>query len=121
MWPVEEIPDAHSVFMRVHFDSVSDGAPMPGAFRDRCTGMSTDWEKYADPEQTRDRGRKPAAEYGVIELPVSDVRAISGLSVVHEPLDDNRAHSGVHGIKSNPTKYRVLLVRISQWAIEYDG
>lgn len=38
------------------------------------SGMPTDWEKYATPEQTRQRGRQPAEYYAIIQLVVGQVR-----------------------------------------------
>jgi len=62
--------------------------------------MSTDWSKYATPEQTRRKGAKPPTDYGIAELPVGSVREIEALTVVHFPLDDNDAHSHVLGLST---------------------
>ena len=61
--------------------------------------MSTDWSKYATPEQTRaGKGIESAANYAVTSLPVGRVRRIELLSVVHEPTEDNDAHTHVLGL-----------------------
>lgn len=114
-WPVEVVPDEDRLFMRVHKNNIRDGEPLPGAFKDHGGGMSTDWEKYSTPAETRERGAQAAANYGIISLPVGDTRNIPGLSVVHTPLNDNRAHTDVFGQKD--TQARVMLGRICRWQI----
>ena len=59
-WPPEKISDQDHLFMRIHKDfRESDGTPMPVAFRNHGEGMSTDWQKYATPQETRRRARQP--------------------------------------------------------------
>src|SRR5665213_551520 len=96
-WQIEEIPDQNFLFLRVHKSFVKFGEGIPlGAFKDHGGGMSTDWDKYSTPEQTRNRAkRSPSENNGVLRLNVGEVRAISGLSVAHEPLSENRAHTEV--------------------------
>lgn len=118
MWPIEEIPDEDRLFMRVHFENIVDGEPGPGAFRDHGGGMSTDWEKYSTPEESQGRAQRPEL-YGVISLVTGEVRSIPSLTVVHEPLDDNRAHTEVFGEKRRDPEVRVKLTRMSQWEICY--
>ena len=81
MWQVEEIPGEAVLYMRVHRQKVDQtGAPKPVAFQNKPTdtdGMSTDWEKYSTPQQTRQRARKPEDNI-VISLVAGDVRAIEG-------------------------------------------
>ena len=113
-WPVEEILDSDQVYMRVHKSLAPSGELKPGAFRDQEGGMSTDWSKYATPEETRNRARNPA-DNGVIEMTVAHVRAIEPLKVTHEPLFDNRSHSEVFGDKD--PEVRVKLKRIARWRI----
>jgi hypothetical protein len=114
IWPVEEIPDADQIYMRVHKMYAPTGELKPGAFRDQQGGMSADWEEYATPEDTRNRARNPA-DNGVIGMTVGDVRAIESLTVVHEPLPENRAHTEVFGEKD--PEVRVKLRRIARWCI----
>lgn len=95
----EAIPDADSLYMRVHRTAFApSGTVRPEAFRDRDdTGMSTDWSRYATPEETRSRA-KVASENGVIAMNAGKVRRIAGLTVRHSPLPDNRAHADVRGV-----------------------
>jgi hypothetical protein len=117
MWDVENIPDGDFVFMRVHKSNFLNGELIPGAFRDQGAGMSTDWGKYSTAEQTRNRaGRSKPSDNGVIKLSVAGIRGIETLSVVHEPLTDNRAHAEVFGEKT--TRARMLLNRLVEWAIK---
>lgn len=102
-WPVEEIPDEHHLYMRVHRTQLDpDGEPFPHVFKNQPTptdGMSTDWDKYSTPADTQRGGRKPADEYSVIGLPVGATRKIPHQAVTHEPLAENRAHTEVFGEK----------------------
>jgi len=116
-WPEEEIPDPDHLFMRVEKSFVRNGEIIPGAFRNRPTerdGMSTDWERYSTPEQTRNRAKVPSNN-GVIELLVEDVRKVPGQTVKHTPSHElnNRAHTDVFGAKD--TEARVKLRRIAKW------
>lgn len=100
--------------MRVHKNQIVDGEPMPIAFRNHNSGMSTDWNRYATPAETQ-RGSQAAQNYGVIVLGVGDVRSIPDQKVVHEPVDENRAHTEVFGDKD--AQVRVKLGRIYRWSI----
>jgi hypothetical protein len=115
MWPVEEIPDEDFVFLRVHKSFMEFGEDTPkGIFKDHEGGMSTDWDKYSTAQNTQSRAKCPS-DNGVLKLNVGGVGAISGLSVVHEPLPANRAHTEVFGEKN--VKSRLLLQRLSEWVI----
>lgn len=83
--------------------------------------MSTDWEKYSSPTETRARSkRQPPSEYGVAEMIAGEVRSLPGLSVVHSPVQgENRAHVDVIGDKRDP-EVRVRLPRIARWVIQQD-
>ena len=116
-WPTEEIPDNDYLWMRVHKMRVPSGEIRPNAFQNRPTtkdGMSTDWEKYATPEATRNRGNIPK-DNAVISLRVGEVRKIPDQTVVHTPITSNRAHTDVFGDKHPET--RVLLTRICKIVI----
>jgi hypothetical protein len=98
----------------------------PGVFRETEGGMSVDWEKYSTAQETRDRARNPD-QNGVIALVAVDVRGIEALSVEHEPIRSNRAHSGIHGLtrpgslpaEESKTKRRVLLLSlVTGWEID---
>jgi hypothetical protein len=104
--------------MRVHRNDVVYGELKPGVFRNRPDptrptrppAMSTDWSRYATPDDTRARAlSSPPQVNGVISLNVGKVRGIHRQSVEHtptaaDPADpssrDNRAHTDVFGPKS---------------------
>jgi len=114
-WTSEDIPDSDSLWMRVHRQWVRSGENVsPGAFQNRPKaqdGMSTDWEKYARPEDTKARGKNPQ-DNAVIRLVVGEVRQIPDQNVVHtpDPATNNRAHTDVFGEKH--TEARLKLSRI---------
>ncbi len=111
-WESESIPDESVLYMRVHRAMLNaNGEPVLGAFKDHGGAMSTDWEKYSTPEQTRQRARVPE-DNAVISLVVGQVRGIDGLSVEHTPDSaiNNRAHVDVYGEKT--AEVRVQLRRI---------
>lgn len=123
-WPVEDIPDTDRIFMRIHETHVKpkDGSISTGAFVDRGDAMSTDWEKYRIPQQTRDAAKKPEKN-GVVAMNVGKVRKIESprQEVEHTPLHghkeipDNRAHTDVRGEKTE--EVRLKLRRIATWMI----
>jgi hypothetical protein len=102
--PVEDIPDYHQLYYRVHVSFVKStgGRLGPHCFRDPTgDGMSVDWSRYATPEQTRNgKGADKAPNYGIANLPVGRVRLIENLSVVHAPVEENDAHSHVLGLST---------------------
>jgi hypothetical protein len=116
-WPIEHIPDSDDLYLRVHrrwFDH--EGRLDVGCFRnhpEKTGGMSTDWSKYADPDQTRRRTlRSRPDDNAVIGLNVGAVRAIPEQTVVHAPIQDdldipdNCAHTEVFGPKNARTRTR---------------
>ncbi len=124
-WPVEEIPDADSLFLRVHHANVKDGRAIPRTYDEHDGGMSTNWSRYADAELTRQQAAlvihqktgqpKDPANYGVLAFGVGDVREIEDVQVFHAPKRENRAHTDVTG--TNSPEARVKLGRIGAWAI----
>jgi hypothetical protein len=118
-FPVEEIPDADSVFMRAHLIHFSNGELRPGVFRAQDGGMSVDWDKYSTPEATRQRARKNPENNAVIRMGVGGIRRIESLDVKHSPEPDNQAHSDVNLPEKNEdlTKVRMLLGRIAEVVI----
>jgi hypothetical protein len=109
--------------MRVHrrwFDGSGDLDP--GCFQNhpkKTGGMSTDWGRYATPEETCRRAlRSDPADNAVLALGVGAVRAIPSQTVVHAPIQgdpdipDNRAHCEVYGPKN--AESRVHYLRISR-------
>ena len=116
-WPVEEIPDSDSVFMRAHRMHFRDGKLAPSVFREQDGAMSVNWDKYATAEQTRQRSRKNPRDNAVLSMPVVGIRLIDSLRVEHTPEQENRAHSDVCGLPADReqlTEIRVLLLRISE-------
>jgi hypothetical protein len=119
-WPVEFIPDADQLYMRVHRRWLERGDLDPGCFQDhpkRGGSMSTDWNRYATPEQTQRGGvRSGPSDNAVLALDVSAVRAIQGQTVEHAPIfgepdvPDNRAHAEVFGPKNAETRVRYLRI-----------
>jgi len=115
-WEIEDIPDQHLVFIRVHIDHFNEqnGEFLPLAFKNRdddqgVTAMSSDWSKYGDPGKTQEAGaQEPQSEkYHVISLGVQEIREIIPLQfVVHAPVCDdpklpnNQAHTNILGPKS---------------------
>jgi hypothetical protein len=112
--------------MRVHEMWTKSGDVAPGAFKDRDGGMSTDWERYSTPEETRSRAKNPHLNK-VIAFVAGDVRSIERLTVVHEPVQEgqvgpkgepippNRSHSEVFGEKTE--EVRLKLSRLYTWKI----
>jgi len=118
-WEVEIIPDWDRLYHRVHKTFIKSHGIEPAAFSNRPQGsksMSVDWEKYAIPQGTRARGRRPA-ENAVVQFEAGRVRAIPGQRVEHSPDPEtgNRAHSDVIGEKS--TEVRTQLSRIYELVI----
>jgi hypothetical protein len=119
-WIPEQIPDPGRLFMRLHEIYYRDGEVNPGVFRDHGFGMSTDWEKYSTPAETRNRGREPAKN-AVISLVAGRLRKEASLVVRHKPDEatKNRAHTEVIGPKT--PRIRVLLLRIFRWELPFAG
>jgi hypothetical protein len=118
-WSSEEIPAEDYLWMRVHKVNLENGEILPGGFKNRPTpkdGMSTDWDKYATAQDTRNGGRVPQ-DNAVIRLNVGKVREIPDQTVVHTPdlLTQNRAHTDVFGEKH--PQARVLLTRAGKIVI----
>ena len=118
--PKEDIPDNDFLFRHVHKNLIHQGTLARGVvFKNHGDGMSTDWSKYSNVQQTRNRvklNNKNPTDYGVIKLNVKEVRNIEEQVVEHNPLNENRAHTLVKGDKTEKT--RVLFGRIYKWAIE---
>lgn len=121
-WPIEPIPDGDELYMRVPRRIIADPAQIPaGVFRDR-DGMSTDWCKYARPEDTRRGGPQPPDQYAVIALVVRDVVALPPLQVKHTPIEPssevpsgNRAHADIVGLNAASPPRRKTEIRERLW------
>ena len=98
---------------------------MPLAFKKHGepdnVGMSTDWQAYSTPEETRLRASrfgKDPANYGVMQALVETVRDIDGQDVKHTPdlPHGNRAHTDVLG-PDDPEARLSLMRSFDQWAV----
>ncbi|AUX48808.1 uncharacterized protein SOCE26_103490 [Sorangium cellulosum] len=116
---LEPIPDDSVLYMRVHDQFIdNNGKLRPGVFKNRGRGMSTDWNKYSTPEETRARARIPAMN-GVVSLVVERVRGVKEQTVEHTPYEaepPHPAHVDVCGEKDVET--RLLLLEIVGWEIK---
>jgi len=108
-WLPEPIPDEDRLYHRVHKTWIKPGRIEPAAFQNSPRGsdsMSVDWAKYATPQETRARAKKPI-ENAVIQLEAGLVRAVPGQKVEHSPSSDNRSHSDVIGEKNPQVRIRL--------------
>ena len=115
-WPIEEIPDADSVFMRARQEHIRDGVLLPGVFKAHGNGMSVNWDRYASAEGTKKQASKNRDHNAVISMPVVEIRQIDDLKVEHTPEPTNQAHSDVFGLPQKGeqlTEVRFLLRKIS--------
>jgi hypothetical protein len=147
-WPVEEIPDPDRLFYRVHVNSLAQGQLVPGALREQRNpeapqergSMSTEWEKYASPEEALSRS-SDSKKNGIVSLVVGEVRKIPGLVARHDPNTPRpplRSHAGIEGIsapvgaagespyaglaaKKRKTMIREKLLKVCEWVIEPPG
>jgi hypothetical protein len=123
-WPIEIIPNKDFLYRRVHnnlllisrnFDEIP-----PYAFKDN-NGISTEWNKYSTPEETRQRALDPKKN-GVIKIKVEIIRQFQNFSVNHAPIPLNRAHSNINGLKTykkeDQTDIRKRLSRAAEWIIK---
>ena len=114
-FPVEDIPDPDSVFMRAHRDRVKNGVARPSAFEPHGGSLSVDWDRYSTATETHSRARNPAHN-AVVQVGVGPIRAIrQGLDVKHDPLPDNRSHAQVNLPADNveQTEVRLNLSRLA--------
>ena len=125
-WPVEYIPNPARLFLRVHRNQCPDGRLHTGVFVEHEDGMSTDWEKYSTPEESRARAARPELT-GIVTLIAGVVRSIDGMDALHAPETNNRAHSNIVGMslpragltpKVRKTMVRAkLLEYFSEWSL----
>ncbi len=106
--------------MRVHQQWRRDALVSASAFTNHNAGMSTDWEKYASPEDSRRRARDPAKN-AVVSMVAGQARAVPGQHVEHtpDPETDNRAHTDVFGEKDEEA--RAKLRRIAEIVIPFEA
>lgn len=102
-WEIESIPNEAVLYYRVSKKWLRPEEKMhPGVFQEAQGSMSTDWEKYSSPMETKQRVAAPDKFY-VIKLLVSYIRYRHTLSVIHSPsaINLNQAHTDVFGIETN--------------------
>lgn len=118
-WDPEEIPEDDDLYTRVHQTwKGNDGSVSVKGFQFRDGERSADWEKYADPEETRaGHPENPAEEYGVASVAAADVYSEDSLDLEHAPRPDNRAHSNILREARDP-EARVKLRRMSEIIID---
>jgi hypothetical protein len=113
----EEIPDSNYLYRRIHKSQVDDqtGEPASSAFSNLGEGMSTDWEKYSTPEETRRRidARHNPLDYGIVRLNAGNARGIENQEVKHTPKDYNRSHTDIIGNKT--LKIRHKIKKVAEW------
>lgn len=123
-WPVEYVPNSDFLYRRVHVNILIitpnwDDIP-PFAFKDN-NGISTDWNKYSSPEESRQRALDPEKN-GIIQVKVESVRQFQNLTINHTPLPSNRAHTTINGLKDykkeDQTDIRKRLARLATWIIK---
>jgi hypothetical protein len=121
-FPIEDIPNEDTLYRRIHKAHVdSKNEIMPMAFPTEDDGLSVNWSKYTNAEDTKNEvivfGKLPE-NYGVVSLIVGLVRAIP-LRVIHDPTQ-NQAHSLILDIpprKPNDLGIRARLQGICKWEI----
>jgi hypothetical protein len=122
VWAAEAIPNEAHAYMWAHRTYFRGKMLLPGVFRVRGDGMSTDWDKYSTPEETQARAKNPE-DNAVLRLPVASIRAIKNLDIKHTPKSEpppNRAHSDVLGIPNSgeeQTEIRASLLEIASIVI----
>jgi len=131
-FPIEDIPDSALLYFRVHKTYIDDeGEVNVGVFKEQEEGnqksMSTDWEKYSTPEDSRNRARKPNLN-GIVHFIAGNLRNLT-LSVTHSPIDPNppikanQAHTDVKGnkIPIEDDEIRVKLLDEIEWDIRIEN
>ena len=124
-WQIESIPDADSLYFRIHKQNVFDNKELKNIIRPRAfcntpasgSNMSTDWSKYATPQSTLDHVSKQyktgktefknTADFSVVRFSVGKIKEIDkNHHVLHDPIQNipeiigdpnNRAHAIVDG------------------------
>lgn len=130
--PVEHIPNSHLLFYRIHKNNTyPNGSPMPVAFVERGDdndrGMSTDWSKYSNPQETKNRSNNPdKSKIGVLSFEVKKVRQISYQEVLHAPQRGNPAHTNIkwnidRRDKTQKEEIRKKYMKIYRWVINFDN
>ena len=138
IWEKENIPNEALLYCYVYktLVNIKTGKPIERAFRNTPfktgTDLSTDWNKYSTPTETRERlakhpktsgGFKNPKDYFIVQLPVQKIRTeIPSQTVNHDPIQndpiypDNRSHTIIIG--EEDTEIRLKFGGICEWSIE---
>jgi len=134
---IEDIPVSALLYYRIHKTKIDPDEPhekrkiMPMAFDPQPQGstqMSTDWNKYATPEESRNRAKVPS-DNGIVSFLVERINnAPYPLNVKHDPVlsepFSNKAHTIVYDVpprKKNDIGLRMKLRDICNWEIHIGG
>lgn len=99
-WAVETIPEKSYLFYRVPKGSLKPGETMhPSIFTENGGSMSTDWDRYSDPQKTLSCVENPN-RFRVIRLIADYIRNNNKFEINHSPNIElkNRAHTDVFGV-----------------------
>ncbi len=148
-WQIENIPDSDRLYFRIHKQNVFDSKDFINIIRPRAFyntpasggNMSTDWNKYATPQQTLDHVSKQYKtgktefknkdDFGVVSFSVDKIKEIDiNHFVLHDPIENipeiignpnNRAHAivdgKISGDKEDSLEVRALFAEIANWEI----
>lgn len=115
-WQPESIPDDDILYRCVHHRcrNPTTGKLTTAALSDKDgTGISTDWQRYSDPETARMHPRGGASNYDVYELGVSEVRYTAtqpgALRVEHTPIPINQAHASIFGFYEMESRLKLRI------------
>ena len=137
--PIENFLDAHFLFRGIHrifwmnWKEIHKIEPNLFSTKAEAKGLSTDWSKYATPEDTLNRLRAPTLKVnGILELNVGRLQFTIKenklpLIIKHDPIrvpkgktQINRAHTLLMGInKPNRAKIKRCLSKIANWVAGY--
>ena len=113
----EEIPDKNKLYRRVLIKrQVENGQVQPNAFTNKGNGMSTLWEKYAEPIDAKRYFVRNPDDWCVVSLNAGECRAIPNQKVVHIPKKLEDPHTDIEG-KKDP-EIRIAFTRIANWEIK---
>jgi len=124
-----KIPDESELFYRVHQNMTPTGAILPSIFKPikanipgKEDGLSVDWSEFCLAIDTLNRASNPdsASKSGVLLLKTGDVRKISVdgqcLEVLHDPIQDNQAHSLIMHIPDKGPEKLAVRIALSEIA-----
>ena len=148
-WQIESILDSDTLCFRIHKQNVFDNATLKNIIRPRAfcntpangSNMSTDWAKYATPQQTLDHVAKQYKtgksefknkdDFGVVSFSVAKIKEIdNNHRILHDPIQNipeilgnpnNRAHAivdgKISGDKEDSLEVRALFAENATWEL----